>query len=75
MVEPAQVIRVATPPTLATTPLVLDPSNDSLFLASSDNPSLTLTNMPFNGVNCLEWSMQIQMALGVKLRLSFINGL
>ncbi|GJR76061.1 retrovirus-related pol polyprotein from transposon TNT 1-94 [Tanacetum coccineum] len=63
-------------------PVTTDPSNsnpnnninDPLHLASSDHPRMVLTNTPFNGGNFLGWSRNVKMALGVKLKLGFIDG-
>ncbi|XP_039121731.1 uncharacterized protein LOC120258408 [Dioscorea cayenensis subsp. rotundata] len=48
--------------------------NDPLHLANSDHPGMTLTSALFNGSNFLGWSRSIQMALGAKLKLGFIDG-
>nr|GEU89828.1 retrovirus-related Pol polyprotein from transposon TNT 1-94 [Tanacetum cinerariifolium] len=48
--------------------------NDPFHIASSDHPGMLLTNTPFNGGNFLDWSRTIKMALGVKLKLGFIDG-
>ncbi|GKB51389.1 pyridoxal 5'-phosphate synthase-like subunit PDX1.2 [Tanacetum coccineum] len=48
--------------------------NDPLYIGNSDHPGMVLTNTPFNGSNFLGWSRTVKMALGVKLKLGFING-
>nr|GFC37723.1 hypothetical protein [Tanacetum cinerariifolium] len=47
--------------------------NDPLYIASSDHPSMMLTNTPFNGNNFHGWSRNVKMALGAKLKLGFID--
>nr|GEY66364.1 hypothetical protein [Tanacetum cinerariifolium] len=48
--------------------------NDPLHIASSDHPGMMLTTTSFNVSNFLGWSRTIKMALGVKLKLGFIDG-
>ncbi|GJT01739.1 retrovirus-related pol polyprotein from transposon TNT 1-94 [Tanacetum coccineum] len=48
--------------------------NDPLYIASSDHPSMVLTNTPFNGSNFYGWNRNVRMALGAKLKLGFIDG-
>lgn len=47
---------------------------DPLYLAASDNPSMQISSMIFNGGNFLNWSRSIKMSLGAKNKLGFIDG-
>ncbi|KAL0355625.1 UNVERIFIED_CONTAM: Retrovirus-related Pol polyprotein from transposon RE2 [Sesamum radiatum] len=40
----------------------------------SDNPRMSLVSVPLDGNNFLSWSRSVRIALGVKMKLSFING-
>ncbi|KAL0434017.1 UNVERIFIED_CONTAM: hypothetical protein Slati_2736000 [Sesamum latifolium] len=40
----------------------------------SDNPGMSLVSAPLDGTNFLAWSRSIKIALGAKMKLSFING-
>lgn len=46
---------------------------DPLFLSRSDNPSMCLGNILFNGSNFLAWNYSFKMVLGAKLKLGFID--
>lgn len=52
----------------------LQNDGDSMQLQSSDHPSMILVNTPLNGRNYLSWSRSINIVLGAKLKLGFING-
>ncbi|KAL0330877.1 UNVERIFIED_CONTAM: hypothetical protein Sangu_1633200 [Sesamum angustifolium] len=47
---------------------------DCLQLQDSDHPTMILVTTPFNGGNYLIWSRLIQISLGAKLKLGFIDG-
>ena len=47
--------------------------NDPLYLSSSDNLRLLITNIMFNGSNFLAWSRSIRLALRAKAKLRFIT--
>ncbi|KAL0361518.1 UNVERIFIED_CONTAM: hypothetical protein Sradi_3836300 [Sesamum radiatum] len=40
----------------------------------SDNPGMSLVSVPLDGNNFLSWSRSVRIALGAKMKLSFING-
>ncbi|GJZ05568.1 retrovirus-related pol polyprotein from transposon TNT 1-94 [Tanacetum coccineum] len=48
--------------------------NDPLSINNYDYPGMVLTQTPFNGGNFLVWSRNINMALGAKLNIGFIDG-
>ena len=48
--------------------------NVPLNLSNSDNPGAQLVVSVFNGGNYLNWSCTVQLALGAKNKLGFING-
>ncbi|KAL0453633.1 UNVERIFIED_CONTAM: hypothetical protein Slati_1341400 [Sesamum latifolium] len=39
----------------------------------SDNPGMSLVSVPLDGNNFLSWSRSVRIALGAKMKLSFIN--
>ena len=45
-----------------------------MILHNSDHPGMILVSTPLRGNNYLSWSRSIQIALGAKTKLSFING-
>ncbi|KAL0361774.1 UNVERIFIED_CONTAM: hypothetical protein Sradi_3861900 [Sesamum radiatum] len=45
-----------------------------LKLHSSDHPGMTLVSVPLNKKNWIAWSRSVQIALGAKSKLSFIDG-
>jgi len=47
---------------------------DPLFLQGSDHPSMQLTNVKLNGLNFLQWSRSVKVALRTKVKLGFIDG-
>lgn len=47
---------------------------DPLFLSGSDNPSMTIDNIMFNGMNYVVWNRLTRIGLGAKLTLGFIDG-
>lgn len=47
---------------------------DPLNLANSDYPGMSLTTTPFDGTNFIAWSRQVNLALGAKLKVGFIDG-
>ncbi|GJS82710.1 ALP1-like protein isoform X1 [Tanacetum coccineum] len=49
-------------------------ANDPLYIVSSDNPGMMLTNTPFNGGKFLGWIRTIKMVLGAKFNLGFVDG-
>ncbi|GJV15215.1 retrovirus-related pol polyprotein from transposon TNT 1-94 [Tanacetum coccineum] len=48
--------------------------NDPIYISSSDQPEMVLTNTPFNGSNFYGWNKNVRMTLGAKLKLRFIDG-
>ncbi|GKE31759.1 retrovirus-related pol polyprotein from transposon TNT 1-94 [Tanacetum coccineum] len=49
-------------------------ANDPLYIVSSDNPGMMLTNTPFNGGKFLGWIRTTKMVLGAKFNLGFVDG-
>ena len=47
---------------------------DPYYLAASDNPSMQISNMVFNGTNFINWSRSIRMSLGSKNKIGYIDG-
>lgn len=48
-------------------------SGDPLFLQNLDNPGMTLVSSVLTGNNYLAWSRSIEITLGAKVKLGFIN--
>ena len=48
--------------------------SDPFLLTGADHPGLQLTNKQFDGDNFTSWSRSARMALGVRLKLGFIDG-
>lgn len=49
-------------------------NGDSLFLQNSDHPGMVLVTTPLTGSNYMSWSRSINLALGAKEKLGFLNG-
>lgn len=48
--------------------------DDPFFLQNSDHPSMILVTNSLTETNYLQWSTAIEIALGAKLKLGFVNG-
>ncbi|KAL0462716.1 UNVERIFIED_CONTAM: hypothetical protein Slati_0159200 [Sesamum latifolium] len=48
--------------------------SEAMKLQISENPGMCLVSSLLNGKNYLSWSRSIRIALGAKMKLSFING-
>lgn len=49
--------------------------SNPFYLSSSENLGLAITSVIFNGSTFLAWSKSIQLILGAKLKLGFIDGI
>jgi len=47
---------------------------DPLYLQGSDHPGMQLTNNKLSGLNFLQWSRAVKIALCTKVKLGFIDG-
>lgn len=52
-----------------------DDPNDSLYLHYSDQPGLVLVTQPLNGENYSTWGRAMLMALSIKNKEGFVNGI
>ena len=48
--------------------------NEAVMLHNSDHLGMTLVSVPLIGSNYLSWSRSVKIALGAKMKLSFIDG-